>query len=97
MLMEIANDLVRFFMVANIGVGLFVFVMAWRHQNLIVWDWMEEPDWRWYFGNIFSSALPEKFHIRRRQVVTLSVSFLASLGVQAFLSWLSVLTSKAAC
>ena len=94
MLMKTLHDLVFFLMLLNGGVALFTFIAAARHQTLIIWDWMEEPDWRLFLsGRIFSHRLPEKFRSRRRQLVTLFFAFFATLAVQAFLIWLYNLVS----
>jgi hypothetical protein len=99
MLIEILHDLIRVLMIANGGCALLAWAAA-RHQTLIVWDWMEEPSWRWWSsGNVFSSSLPEKYRSRRRQLTTLIFAFFATLAVEALLSWLYILTTTgvAAC
>jgi hypothetical protein len=95
MLIKILHDLIRLLMIVNGGCALFAWAAAARHQTLIVWDWMEEPSWRWLScGNVFSASLPEKFQSRRRQLMTLIFAFFATLAVEAFLGWLDVLTSR---
>jgi hypothetical protein len=93
-LVEILHDLIRVLMIVNIGCALLAGLAGARHQTLIVWDWMEEPGWRWWSsGNVFSSSLPEKFRSRRRQLTTLIIAFFATLAIQALLSWLYILTT----
>jgi hypothetical protein len=100
MLEEILRDLIRLLMIVNGGCALFALAAAARHQTLIVWDWMDEPGWRWWSsGHVFSYSLPEKFRARRRQLIVLIFAFFAALAVQALLTWLYALTStgSAAC
>jgi hypothetical protein len=99
MIIEILHEMTRLLMIVNIGCALLAFAVAAHHQTLIVWDWMDEPDWRWSFGNVFSRSLPEKFRQRRRQLGILIFAFLAALAAQGFLTWLYALTSTrvAAC
>jgi hypothetical protein len=100
MLVEILHDLIRLLMIVNGGAALLAWLMGARHQTLIVWDWMDEPGWRWWSsGNVYSYSLPEKFLPRRRQLTTLVLAFFATLAVQALLTWLYELTSNrfAAC
>jgi hypothetical protein len=93
-LIEILHDLINLLMIVNVGCALFALAAAARHQTLIVWDWMEEPGWRWWSsGNVFSPSLPEKYWPRRRQLTALVFAFFATLVVQIFLSWLYALTS----
>jgi hypothetical protein len=94
MLMEILHDLVRLLMIVNGGCTLLALVAAARLQSLIVWDWMDEPGWRWSSsGDVLSPALPEKFRSRRRQLITLIVAFFATLAVQVLLTWLYIVIS----
>jgi hypothetical protein len=89
MLVEIIHELLRVLMIVNGGCALFAFLAAARHQTLIVWDWMDEPGWRWWgssSGNVFSSSLPARFRSRRRQLTTLVLAFFATLAIQALLS-----------
>jgi hypothetical protein len=99
-LVEILHDLIRLLMIVNGGCALLASAMGARHQTLIVWDWMDEPGWRWWSsGHVFSNSLPEKFRARGRQLIVLIFAFFATLAVQALLTWLYVLTStgSAAC
>jgi hypothetical protein len=94
MLMEVLHDLIRLLMIVNGGCALLAWAAAARHQTLIVWDWMDEPGWRWSSsGQVFSCSLPEKFRARRRQVVTLILAFFVTLAVEALLGWLYILTT----
>jgi hypothetical protein len=98
MLIRILHDLINLLMIVNIGCALFALAAAARHQTLIVWDWMDEPGWRWWSsGNVFSSSLAEKYWPRRRQLITLVLAFLAALVVHIPLSWLYALTSTRTC
>jgi hypothetical protein len=92
--MAILHEIINLLMIVNIGGALLAWVAAARHQVLIMWEWMEQPDWSWWSpGNVFSSSLPEKYWSRRRQLAVLIVAFLASLAAYAVLSWLYGLTA----
>jgi hypothetical protein len=100
MLMEISHDVIKLLRVVNIGCALFAGAAAARHQTLIIWDWMGEPDWPWFPpGNVFSSSLPERYWSRRRQLIVLVLALLATIALHALLSWLYSLTATgpAAC
>jgi hypothetical protein len=97
MLLEIVHDAVGVLIFVNGACLLFALGAAARHQTLIVWDWMDEPGWRWWAdGNVFSYSLPEKFWARRRQLTTLVFAFFATLVIMVFLIWLYNLTVNAA-
>ncbi len=99
MLLETLRDLVRFLTIVNGACAIFALVAIGRHQTLILWDWMDQPGWRWWSsGNVFSFSLPEKFRPRRRQLIVLFLVFVATLAIQALLFWLYSLTATlAAC
>jgi hypothetical protein len=97
MLMEILHDAVGVLMFVNGACLLLALAAGGRHQTLMVWDWMGEPGWRWWAdGNVFSSSLPERFRVRRRQLMTLIFVFFATLAIQVLLVWLHSMTAKAA-
>ena len=92
--MAILHEIINLVLVVNIAGALLAWAAAARHQVLIMWEWMDDPDWSWWSpGNVFSSALPEKYWSRRRQLAVLIVAFLASLAAYALLSWLYGLTA----
>jgi len=92
--MAILHAIINLLMIVNIGGALLAWAAAARHQVLITWEWMDQPDWSWWSpGNVFSPSLPEKYWSRRRQLAVLIVAFLASLAAYAVLSWLYGLTA----
>jgi|SRR5579863_3384131 len=97
MLIEILHDLLKVLLAVNGGCILFAWLAAAREQTLIVWDWMEEPNWRrWSSGNVFSASLPEKYHVRRRRLLVLIFAFFAMLALELALMWLYRLTDPSA-
>lgn len=97
MLMEILHDAVNVLIFVNGACLLLALAAGARHQTLMVWEWMDEPSWRWWAdGNVFSYSLPEKFRARRRQLMTLVFAFFATLAIQVLLIWLHNVTAKAA-